>query len=385
MSQLALSGQELTDLVQAVFAPGPNDTSLFFLVDLPRPGEDDPEWLDRRLLAKEWYQILMANRDQLKLSRVRLFYYANVGSNNRDFPQDFFESEADPRHLNAEDVALTGKPIGLKALLEEASIIIALTKFSATAPLKILAPNYHFRAATMPGFNRRMIPSLRLPMTEVNRKVMEIKKRLDRASGCELEFSVKGVAHSLYLDLRERSGHASGGVFHQNGVAGNLPSGEAYIVPYEGEKGFNSQSRGILPVQFQDEVVLYRIEQNQASEVLSQGHYSEVEKGKLVAEPAYGNIAELGFGVLAGFGVEPIGEILLDEKLGLHIAFGRSDHFGGITSPAKFHKPENVIHIDRIFLKSIQDQIEVVSVTLLYPAGERELFMEAGKYVYPGA
>jgi phosphoribosylaminoimidazole-succinocarboxamide synthase len=33
------------------------------------------------------------------------------------------------------------------------------------------------------------------------------------------------------------------------------------------------------------------------------------------------------------------------EKLGLHIAFGRSDHFGGQVGAAKFSKPEEVVHV----------------------------------------
>ena len=55
---------------------------------------------------------------------------------------------------------------------------------------------------------------------------------------------------------------------------------------------------------------------------------------------------ELGLGVLAAFGVKPIGKVLLDEKLGLHIAFGRSEHFGGRVGPGNFSSPDAVIHID---------------------------------------
>ena len=66
------------------------------------------------------------------------------------------------------------------------------------------------------------------------------------------------------------------------------------------------------------------------------GTRSDVQRAKLDAEPAYGNIAELGIGVLGEWGVEAVGSTLLDEKLGLHIAFGRSDHFGGATAPASF-------------------------------------------------
>ena len=188
----------------------------------------------------------------------------------------------------------------------------------------------------------------------------------------------------LTLDLRHRQGHASGGLFPDNGVAGNLPSGEAYIVPYEGEReGEPSASSGWLPVQFGDEVVLYRIDGNRAVEVLPGGAAATQEAALLTREPAYGNLAELGLGVLAAFGVRPIGELLLDEKLGLHIAFGRGDHFGGRVGPRDFSGPAAVVHIDRVYVPECQPRVAVESVDLLFPAGERLALMRDGDYL-PG-
>jgi hypothetical protein len=92
-------------------------------------------------------------------------------------------------------------------------------------------------------------------------------------------------------------------------------------------------------------------------------------------------MAELGLGVLADFGLRPIGEILLDEKLGLHIAFGRSDHFGGITGPADFSSPREVIHLDRIYIPATQPRIQVESVVLEYKDGASEKIMQEGKYL----
>ena len=65
------------------------------------------------------------------------------------------------------------------------------------------------------------------------------------------------------------------------------------------------------------------------------------------------------------FGVEPCGEILLDEKLGLHIAFGRSDHFGGQVGAAQFSQPEAVVHIDRIYLPGLQPRVVPQRVDLV--------------------
>jgi len=259
-------------------------------------------------------------------------------------------------------------------------ILLAPTEFSTTAPLKLQAKTYGYRAATMPGFAASMLPALRLDFGEIDRQVQALKRRLDRATGADVEFAVGGAVHRLHLDLRYRTAHASGGLFPEPAMAGNLPSGEAYIVPYEGEKGEPSRTAGLLPVQLGSEVVLYRIERNKAVAVESRGPKSAEEAEKIRTEPAYANIAEAGFGVLSAMGIRPIGEMLLDEKLGFHIAFGRSDHFGGAIGPKDFSSPDKVIHIDRIYIPETQPQVQVRSIDVLDADGSRERLMENGSY-----
>jgi leucyl aminopeptidase (aminopeptidase T) len=245
----------------------------------------------------------------------------------------------------------------------------------------MLAKRFQFRGASMPGFLRTMIPTLSLDYKKVHERVVEFQERMDRAESVEITLASNGtVYHSVY-DLRYRTAHASGGLMREPGIVGNLPSGEAYITPYEGErKGEPSRSRGIVPVQFEDEIVLYRIENNRAIEVLSQGRASDIERSKITQEPAYGNIAEVGIGVLGEWGVKAVGSTLLDEKLGLHIAFGRSEHFGGVTSPSSFRKAENVIHIDRVYVPSVQPLISVAEVKFVYHDGV-ETIIRGGEYV----
>jgi len=246
--------------------------------------------------------------------------------------------------------------------------------------LKVAAREGAFRAATMPGFLPSMIPALRVDYGEVNRRVELLKGLLDTAETARIQFAVAGEKHELLLDLRHRTGHASGGIFPRNGVAGNLPSGEAYIVPYEGEiAGDASRTAGQLPVQIGDEVVVFNIAGNRAQEVLTSGPASDAQRKHLADEPAYANLAELGLGVLGDFGLRPAGSILLDEKLGLHIAFGRSDHFGGTVGPSDFSCPEAVIHLDRVFIRESQPDVEVVEVSLDGPA-QATVVIEHGQY-----
>ncbi|MCP4801119.1 MAG: hypothetical protein GY893_14350, partial [bacterium] len=150
-------------------------------------------------------------------------------------------------------------------------------------------------------------------------------------------------------------------------------SGETYVVPYEGNLEAKSLTAGEMPVQFEDEVVLYEIEENKAVSVLSFGPHSKSEAEYIKKEPAYANLSELGLGVLGDFGLQPTGSVLLDEKLGVHIAFGRSDHFGGSVGPGDFSSSEAVIHIDRVYIPEMQSKIVLSSLTFHSADGDREI------------
>lgn len=372
-----LTSRELAQLVRRVFSPTAADRGLALIVDVPDTRlPDNAEWAERRRLAAGWFDGLAAASGELGLGRVTLAWYRNAGSNNADLPAACTPHVAGMKV--PDDVGqLEGHPtVPMTQLLDDHTIIIAPTELSATAPLKVAARGGGFRAATMPGFLPGMIPALRLDYQEISRRVELLKTWLDRAASAELRFEVDGEPCLLTLDLRHREGHASGGLFPRNGVAGNLPSGEAYIVPYEGERaGDPSGSRGVLPVQIGDEIVRFEVENNRAR-VVSDGHESRREAAHLAAEPAYANLAELGLGVLGDFGVAPCGSILLDEKLGLHVAFGRSDHFGGTVGPGDFSSPEAVIHLDRVYIPATQPRVRVREVRLLGPGLDRAVIVD---------
>ena len=374
-----LTAQELVQLVQRVFQPSDQDRGLAIMVDLPDEKlADNPDWEQRRNLAAGWYRELLPALPGLGLSRLTLAWYRNAGGNNADLPPECYPGDGSTVPRLFQEVS-SWKTWTFDRLFGEHSLVLAPTELSATAPLKVataksIKSGTGFRAATMPGFLPSMVPALRLDYAEINRRVNLLKDLLDQAERAELHFQTAGQDHFLALDLRFNPAHASGGLFPVNGVAGNLPSGEAYIVPYEGNRpGQASLSQGTLPVQLGDEVVIYRIEGNKAVEVLSAGPASSTESERIVKEPAYANLAELGLGVLGDFGLKPTGSILLDEKLGLHIAFGRSDHFGGSVGPQDFSSPEAVIHLDQVYIPETQPQVTVKEVRLLGPGLERRI------------
>jgi len=350
--------------------------SLAILSDFPEQTADNDAWKKRRELAFDWYAELRVQENDL--DSVELFFYPDIGINNGDLPEKFYLVDDNLPQRKAELVVLPS--VSQEELFSTRKLFIALTEFSATAPLKNLAKKFFFRAATMPGFNEKMLSACNLDYQKVRQRTKVLKEKLDQADYAFIRFVVdKADQFDLRVDLRFREAQISSGVFDQAGMVGNFPSGETYIVPYEGEKGESSTSAGTLPVQIGNQIIFYEIEQNIARRVSGRGEIAESEQNFLEAEPAYGNIAELGLGVLREFGIKPIGEILLDEKLGLHIAFGRSDHFGGMIGPEHFHNRNRVIHLDRIFIPEIQPRISVQELTL-YSATQKETIISNDRY-----
>ena len=380
-----LSSTDLVNLVHTVFPLFPEDRLLGILVDIPEnESEDHTDWKIRRALVEEWAVLLKDSLGKLDLDGIRILAYPSVGSNNADLPKFAYLIRRPPLPKETYEMEIYGIKISFAEIFQKIQIFLAPTQFSATAPLKNAAKQYQFRAATMPGFSPEMIPTLKIDYQEVNRRVLRLKEKLDKAKAAAVVFQVENSTSDsfpMFFDLRFRQAHASTGRFPQKGTAGNLPSGEAYIVPYEGEKGEPSQTEGTLPVQIGEDIVLFTIQANRAVEVRGEGTSAEQERDHLKREPAYGNMAELGFGVLGDFGIQPSGKILLDEKLGFHIAFGRSEHFGGIVGPEDFSSPEEVIHLDHIYITATQPRITVQSLVLQFADSPEEKILENGKYL----
>jgi len=363
-----LSVEELENLIRRVFAPGPDDRRLALLVD--HPDAECPDrmgWEDRRALALEWRDGLRAS--DLGFASVELFDYPNVHANNADLPAMATSRDG-------------GAAVAFEEIFSTHSIVIALTELSASAPLKIAAPRHGFRAASMPGFSREMVPALRLDFDDVQRRCESIKLLLDRSAGATLAWNAGGREGRFHLDLRGRLAVASGGVIRKPGIAGNLPSGETFIVPYEGEQPeMSSRTAGTLPLQLEGELFFLNIESNRVVSVEGDGPVAAGRRAAFEREPAYANVAELGLGILADYGVSAVGETLLDEKLGLHIAFGRSNHFpGGTVGPDDFSRPDRVVHIDYIYLKETQPEVRVASLVVQDDAGVEETLMRDGAW-----
>ncbi|MBN2367609.1 hypothetical protein JXC34_01215 [Candidatus Woesearchaeota archaeon] len=312
------------------------DEVITLIVDLPI-SQDNSNWEWRREFADKLHY-------ELSDHNVKLASYSATYANNADLP---------------ETCVLDGKKISFAKLMSESDIVIALTEYSATAPLHKYAKKYGLRVASMPGFNEKMMPALELDYKDVAAKVKKLYDAFDGAESAEVAFEADGKEYKLFLDLRNRTPKKDDGNCREKGTVINLPSGEAFIAPYDGK---DSKSKGFLPINQDGKIRIYTVDKNKITAC-------DDPKDSLIVrikeDPAVGNIAELAFGVLGSYGIKPCGRVLLDEKLGFHIALGRSDHFGGLTGPYKFRKKENVWHQDFVYIEEMQPGVSVKEVKLI--------------------
>jgi leucyl aminopeptidase (aminopeptidase T) len=196
----------------------------------------------------------------------------------------------------------------------------------------------------MPLVERRMMETVfAMDYSDVNRYAHRIKILLEDAVNARVEFS---TGDSLTMDLRSRHAGADDGDCTYPGACINLPSGEGFIAPYEavGEEQNTfgvSRTKGVLPLSVENEILGCVVNKNRIGEI--KGPERLVSKMKAYFDQAANrrNIAELGIGCNPQAKVS--GNIIEDEKAGVHIAYGTSHHLGGkITSD---------LHQDIIFAK----------------------------------
>jgi len=350
----------LHKLIKDVFNPQPEEMATF-LVDYPTSKENDTaNWKARREMAAQWREEFLS----YGLKCPPLIRYKATGANNADLPESADQD---------------GKIVVLKKIFSETNILLAFTQYSATAPLSNATKNNpHLRVASMPGVEKRMEQTaLAANYNRVAELADSLCEKLTAAQSADVTFSTE---HRLFFDLRFRRAESDNGRCHQGQSFRliNLPSGEAFIVPYEGERnGIKSLTAGEIPLQRGEELVVLRVEENRICAVQGDGSETEKLRAEFAVDEARRNIAELGLGCNDRAVVT--GCVLEDEKAGMHWAYGRSDHLGGITGTAAFSKPEWVVHHDVVYAPDCP--IGIQSLTLNYPGGSTEEIMRNSIYV----
>jgi len=356
---------DVEKLLKDVFDPQPGE-KVIVMVDLPHDGiSDNPEWRERREMAEEWREVMARLGRDIGFSVSPMLTYPATGANNAELPASGW---------------LEGEEVEVQTTLLAATLVIAMTEYSATAPLSMLAElDEDFRAASMPGVLRRMQESaLAADYSEVARRCQEIADAMQGAVLADVEFS---TGHRCWFDLRHREAEVDDGFlprFKEGDRIINLPSGETFIVPYEGEiEDDPSWTAGVIPVVEDGETVLFHVSANRVQLVQGDGPVADRYGELFTDDPTRANIAEVAFGVNEMAAVT--GNTLEDEKAGFHWAFGRSDHLGGVTGVADFRSPDTVIHQDIVYAKG--NPVQVRRAAVIHPDGRVIEIIKDGEYL----
>lgn len=350
----------LPGYLRDVFDPAPGERALV-IADMPHGAmRDSPDWMERRAWAAEWRDAF----SDLGLSVPPLLLYPATGANNGDLP---------PTGVIGDDEA------DLYDLISRANIVAALTRFSATAPLSRMTLDHPgLRAASMPGILRRMErTALAADVHEVARKATLLRDKLQAADTAVWAFE---TGHVCRFDLRFREAHADDGLCRRDKTGFrliNIPSGEAFIVPYEGEReGEPSRTEGSIPVSWKGSLALLRVEANRIVAVEGETAARDELAAHFDVDPARRNVAEVGLGCNDRAAV--LGSVLEDEKAGPHWAYGRSEHLGGTVGPDAFSDPAHVLHHDIVYAKGCP--VGLASLVLEYPDGAKEAILRDQAY-----
>ncbi len=356
---------DLEKLFSDVFDPQAGEVATV-MIDLPHDRiPDNEEWRSRRQMAQRWRDALVELGEERGFEVRPLLTFEASGANNADLP---------PKGR------LGDEEVDLAEVLSGSTLVIAMTEFSATAPLSTFARDHDdFRAASMPGVEERMEQtSLAADYGKVAARCQAIAKVMRGASLLDVLFS---TGHRCWFDLRHRGVEVDDGFlprFKEGDPVINLPSGETFIVPYEGEfEDVPTWTAGTIPVATDDEIILFHVVANSIQVVEGDSATAQEYATFFDSDPARANIAEVAFGV--NDRAEVTGQVLEDEKAGFHWAFGRSDHLGGVVGTDDFQQPENVIHQDIVYAAGCPVQVE--SAEVVHSDGRRTPVIAGGEYV----
>lgn len=342
--------QQRIKLFGEVFAPKKGE-KILFLYDLPHDNiKDSSNWQKRREYIKIWYKTFVEMGKKSGFL-VDIKNYPATGIHNTPITKDIIQ------------------------LAKNYNLIIAMTEYSASSSLKPLCKfkNLKIRVVSMPEIIPDMEKSaFSADYSKIKIYAKALQKIMNDSIGAEILFSTK---HKLYIDLRNREAEADCGICLQNGTFINFPGGETYEAPYEAtedeiKKFGKSKTQGTIPFYKNKQLILLEVKENKIIEVVGDSNEAKNFREFLEQNSTHRNIAELGFGCNQKAIIR--GLIIEDEKVGLHIAYGKSTHLGG--------KIDSDTHEDIVFAKGCP--IEGKEVNLIDKEGNKRKIIENSQLRY---
>ncbi|MCX8198042.1 MAG: hypothetical protein N3F07_02505 [Candidatus Micrarchaeota archaeon] len=364
--------ERIAKLLDDIAFPKKNERMLI-MADYPegKPCADDAE---RQILARQWHSAASCLSSKKGFNLLPLVLYRQTGKNNAELPKK--ASTAGGGHVD-----------DLPSLIASCNIAIAITKYSASAPLKnIVASSGSLRAISMPGVNFSMQEAMHADYSSIRARAQKLLPILQSAASLEFLFDGAGIPRktSLRIDTRGAAWAIDAGICRSSGDFINFPSGEIFAPPYEGatESGRlilgESQTQGVWPIYSHDDgkVTFLKVEKNRIVRV--QGDSAEAEKiiRDIADDENAANIAEVGLGLNEKARSGPGVPVLESEKAGPHIAYGRNDHFGSPHSLTG--KVKASVHVDYVYAS--QSPI-TATVFAVFKNGQSVLIAQRGKIV----
>jgi hypothetical protein len=358
---------DLYRLLHTVFQPT-FGCKIAILIDLPDLAEakdmaflQNPQRAIQRRAHEYFYEGLHHGvMDELALKGGEMFAYVQTGGSNLDLPDECVDMQGNQLSLEGD-------------IYPNYDIILAITTFSATAPLTAFAKQYGFRGATLHGVNEVILNSgLAVDYEEVSRDAEKLRLAMTKADSVEIDFGLEnGEVLTAKLELSGQEAQKSHGLCRGNTPdVANLPAGEVYFVPTSAE--------GHFPMKYEDGT-LGRLTVTGGRIIRSdliEGNQGTIDahNARLLDDPMTGVLGELGFGTQ----VLPVsGSDIQDEKvLGTcHLATGRDDHLGGHITPDQFKRRQNATHDDILFAPHKTPNFDIKQVRMIRGA-QREVLIE---------
>jgi leucyl aminopeptidase (aminopeptidase T) len=234
-------------------------------------------------------------------------------------------------------------PAPVQAAMAAADAVLAVTSKSLThTAARRAATAAGARVATMPGITEEcLVRTMNADYRAIAARTERVAARLSRASAALLTTS---AGTELVVPIAGVAAIASTGMILKPGSWGNLPSGEAYLMPEEGKtEGVVVVDGALAGIGRLDEPVRIAVEDGEARQATG-GRAATAFMAMLEKAGRPGrNVAELGVGtndraVLTG-------RVLEDEKIlgTVHVAFGNNASMGGSVDVP--------FHVDGIILK----------------------------------
>jgi leucyl aminopeptidase (aminopeptidase T) len=216
----------------------------------------------------------------------------------------------------------------IAAAMSACDVFIAPTTRSLShTPARKRATDAGARGATLPGATEDMLArAMSIDFDAMARRSQAVAELLQTADGARFTCP---RGSDLTLDLTGRAGRPDDGILTAPGAFGNLPSGEGFIAPLNGEGTIVASS--LAPLGLSETPARLTVTDGRIT--AAQGGLGPEFLKLLRAHGELGcNLAELGIGT--NDRARLTGNVLEDEKIlgTVHIAFGASAGIGGTVS-----------------------------------------------------